>query len=82
MLKKSLSSRKENKDNNNKYNYFPDGSCWACDLGCSVSSTGYSPMTYSPYKNGIKRRNITPVKPGVKYEEYLRHKKQVLRNDD
>ena len=82
MLKKSLSSRKENQDNNNKYNYFPDGSCWACDLGCSVSSTGYSPMTYSPYKNGIKRRNITPVKPGVKYEEYLRHKKQVLRNDD
>ena len=81
MLKKSLSSRKENKDNN-QYNYFPDGSCWACDLGCSVSSTGYSPMTYSPYKNGIKRRNITPVKPGVKYEEYLRHKKQVLRNDE
>ena len=32
-------------------------------------------MTYSPYNKNIKRRNVTPVKPGTKYEEYLRHKK-------
>ena len=65
--KKSLSSRKENKDNNS--NYLPDGNCFACDLGCSVSSSGYSPMTYSPYKNQIKRRDVTPMKNNVKNEE-------------
>ena len=65
--KKSLSSRKENKDNNS--NYLPDGNCFACDLGCSVSSSGYSPMTYSPYKNQLKRRDVTPIKNSVKNEE-------------
>jgi hypothetical protein len=64
---KNLSSRKENKDNNS--NYLPDGNCFACDLGCSVSSSGYSPMTYSPYKNQIKRRDVTPMKNNVKNEE-------------
>ena len=38
------------------------GNCFACDLGCSVSKSGYSCMNYSPYNNRIKRRNITPVK--------------------
>ena len=38
------------------------GTCFACDLGCSVSKSGYSCMNYSPYNNRIKRRNITPIK--------------------
>ena len=55
--------------------YYPDGTCWACDVGCSVSTTGYSPMNFSPYNN-IRRRDVTPVKPGTKYEQYTRHKKE------
>ena len=73
-IKKSSSTSRKEKENENSI-YFPDGSCWACDLGCSISLTGYSPMTYSPYNKNIKRRNVTPVKAGTKYEEYLRHKK-------
>ena len=38
------------------------GSCFACDLGCSVSRSGYSCMNYSPYNNRIKRKNVTPIK--------------------
>ena len=37
-------------------------SCFACDLGCSVSRSGYSPMTYSPYNKKEKRRDLTPYK--------------------
>ena len=37
-------------------------SCFACDVGCSVSRSGYSPMTYVPYDNRIKRREQTPLK--------------------
>ena len=37
------------------------GSCFACDVGCAVSITGYSPMTYSPFNNRIKRREETPI---------------------
>ena len=55
--------------------YFPNGNCWACELGCSVSTTGYSPMTFSPYKNTFRRRDVTPIKKGTKFEQYLRHKK-------
>ena len=36
--------------------------CFACDLGCGVSKSGYSPMTYSPYHKKKKRRDITPYK--------------------
>ena len=36
--------------------------CFACDLGCSISRSGYSPMTYSPYDNRVKRREVTPLK--------------------
>ena len=36
--------------------------CFACDVGCSVSKSGYSCMNYSPYNNLIKRRNVTPIK--------------------
>ena len=38
------------------------GACFACDVGCSVSRSGYSPMNYSPYNNLIRRREITPLK--------------------
>ena len=38
------------------------GSCFACDVGCSVSKSGYSIMNYSPYNNLIRRRNTTPIK--------------------
>ena len=40
-------------------------SCFACDVGCSVSRSGYSPMTYSPYNNKIRRREITPLKDQI-----------------
>ena len=35
--------------------------CFACDLGFSVSRSGYSPMTYSPYGKKEKRRGLTPL---------------------
>ena len=38
------------------------GNCFACEVGCNVSNTGYSPMTYSPYNPNIRRRNVTPLK--------------------
>ena len=60
----------------NKIQYYPDGTCWACDVGCSVSTTGYSPMTFSPYVNTVKRRDVTPVKYNIRYEQYTRHKKK------
>ena len=36
--------------------------CFACQVGCSISKSGYSKMNYSPYNNHIKRREITPIK--------------------
>ena len=50
-------------ERNNRFNineYL--GSCFACDLGCSVSRSGYSPMTYSPYEKNKRRRDLTPYK--------------------
>ena len=44
--------------NNSEYK----GNCFACDVGCSVSRSGYSPMNYVPYNNMIRRREVTPVK--------------------
>ena len=38
------------------------GGCFACDVGCSVSRSGYSPMNYCPYNNFIRRREVTPLK--------------------
>ena len=38
------------------------GQCFACDVGCSISRSGYSPMNYSPYNNLIRRREITPLR--------------------
>ena len=59
----------------NNSNFYSDSNCWACDIGCSISTTGYSPMTFSPYKNNIRRRDHTPIKPGTVFEEYTRHKR-------
>ena len=42
------------------------GNCFACDVGCSVSRSGYSPMNYVPYNNMIRRREVTPVKRDYK----------------
>ena len=42
------------------------GNCFACDVGCSVSRSGYSPMNYVPYNNLIRRREETPVNNGKK----------------
>lgn len=36
-------------------------SCFACNIGCSISQTGYSQMSYSPYNNMIRRREFTPT---------------------
>ena len=67
------------KDKRNKLNrhnkFYNDGACWACDVGCSISTTGYSPMTFSPYDITYKRKDITYVSPNVEYEEYTKHKK-------
>ena len=45
--------------------YYDDGqykvNCLACNVGCSVSKSGYSPMNFSPYNNLIRRRDITPI---------------------
>ena len=64
---------KPNQNYQRKLNYKPisntnynqkeySSSCFACDVGCAVSRSGYSPMTYSPYDNKIKRREVTPLK--------------------
>jgi len=50
------------------------GSCFACDLGCSVSFSGYSPMTYSPYSKR-RRKSITDMPSNILFEQYTRHKK-------
>ena len=44
--------------NEKEYN----SSCFACNIGCGISRSGYSPMTFSPYNNYIKRREKTPIK--------------------
>ena len=49
-------------------------SCFACDVGCSVSRSGYSPMNFSPYNNLIRRRDITPV--GIKKLKKNKSKKK------
>ena len=56
-------------------NYFP-GSCFACEHGCGVSVSGYSPMTYSPYNRNIKRRETTPLRRGTEYTQYNRHRQR------
>ena len=43
------------------------GNCFACNLGCSVSKSGYSPMNYSPY-NGMKRRDNLGIPTHILYQ--------------
>ena len=73
--KRQKSKEKSKEKSYEKLPFYDDGSCWACDVGCSVSTTGYSPMNFSPYNSKFKRQNITYVSPNVHYEEYTRHKK-------
>ena len=62
--------------NNKKYNRdFLLSSCFACDIGCGISRTGYSPMTYSPFNNRIKRKEETPFKKETKLKQYNKYKK-------
>ncbi|MCQ2818697.1 MAG: hypothetical protein MJ252_15630, partial [archaeon] len=35
--------------------------CFACDVGCSIGRSGYSPMTFSPYGNKRRRQDTTPL---------------------
>ena len=44
-------------------NYKCLGRCFACEVGCNVSNSGYSAMTFWPYDVGNKRRRkaITPI---------------------
>ncbi len=55
------------------------GSCFACDVGCSVSKSGYSIMNYSPYNNLIRRRNTTPIK--IINENGKRYKRNSKKNE-
>ena len=51
--------------------YFSNSTCFACDVGCGVSRSGYSPMTYSPFDNTFVRRESTPIKDNIEYYEYF-----------
>ena len=55
------------------------GSCFACDVGCSVSKSGYSIMNYSPYNNLIRRRNTTPIK--IVNDNGKRYKRNSKKNE-
>ena len=61
----------KNIDTDKDKEYFSNSTCFACDVGCGVSRSGYSPMTYSPFDNSIKRRESTPLKDNIEYYEYL-----------
>jgi hypothetical protein len=59
-----------------RYRSVYKGLCFACYLGCSVSKSGYSPMTYSPYFSMKKmRKEITEMPKNIIYEQYMSHKK-------
>ena len=51
-----------NKNHRDLFDCAPSNrTCFACDVNCSISRSGYSPMTYSFKKNKIKRRSVTPI---------------------
>ena len=52
------------------------GTCFACDVGCCVSKSGYSTMNYSPYNNLIRRRSMTPIKIINEYDNKNRRFKR------
>ena len=68
---KPIINTKDNERNNGNDKLYFSNTCFACDVGCGVSRSGYSPMTYSPYDNTIKRRDNTPLKDDVDYYEYI-----------
>ena len=43
------------------------GNCFACNFGCSVSRSGYSPMNYSPY-DGRKREDNLGLPSYILYQ--------------
>ena len=45
-----------------------------CDLGFSISISGYSPMIFSLY-NGERRKECGVIPLNIVYEQYTRHKK-------
>ena len=72
-LKTSKSCYLNNRHNIDKIRYLTInqsanfGNCFACNLGCSVSKSGYSPMNYSPY-NGMKRRDNLGIPTHILYQ--------------
>lgn len=54
--------KNENYIRNNTDDYNFQGNCFACEVGCNISNTGYSPMTFSPYHPGYRRKAVTPLK--------------------
>ena len=63
------------------------GNCFACEVGCSVSRSGYSPMNYVPYNNMIRRREETPLnkdRRNIYNDEYnnIRVNKTDVNNDN
>ena len=65
-----------NINNMTRYRSVYISSCFACALGCSVSKSGYSSMTYSPYfPMKMSRKEITELPKNIIYEQYTRHKK-------
>ena len=52
------------------------GSCFACDAGCSVSKSGYSPMNFSPYNNLIRRQEVTEI-DDIEQEEDMEEEEEI-----
>lgn len=53
--------RKSKVDRHHANNSF-SGNCFACEVGCNISNTGYSSMTFSPYNPNHRRRSVTPLR--------------------
>ncbi|MCQ2816593.1 MAG: hypothetical protein MJ252_04920 [archaeon] len=48
--------------NGKKSQSYYEENCIACNLGCNISNSGYSAMTYSPYGDRRKRQDTTPIR--------------------
>ena len=66
---KKINDQYDQYDNTNNDEHSPSsfykGNCFACHVGCNISNSGYSPMTYSPYEIGKKRLAITPLNKNI-----------------
>jgi hypothetical protein len=69
------------KANRSFSNYTRRGNCFACDVGCNISNSGYSPMTYSPYEINIKRKRnaVTPL--NIKNGQYYQYRSNVNKTE-